>query len=426
MKSSLRWFAPAPWRAAAVFLCIAGLLPVRAPADVGLPEKAPAALGFSASRLERVPALLRRETGAGRYAGAVWLVARDGGVVSHGAVGFRDVATRTAMTEDTVFHIFSMTKLITTVTVLTLVEEGRIALDDPVERFLPALAKRQVLTGGTPDAPVLEPAAGPITIRQLLTQTSGLPYDIFADGPLRTIWQRADLWRSPTLGDFVARVATLPLAHQPGVRWTYGVNTDILGAVIEAVTGQDLETAMRERVLGPLGMTHTTFRPDAGLRARLATIHHRTPAGTLEPDIAWTQLGSTAFPSGGGGLVSTLHDYARFGQMLLDGGELDGVRILGRKTVELMTGNQIAHLPPGGPWTPPGFGFGVRVQTSDAHTAKALGSPGAFGWDGAVSTYVSMDPKERVLLIVLLQHAPYNEDGIFEKFTDTAYQALEK
>jgi CubicO group peptidase (beta-lactamase class C family) len=319
-----------------------------------------------------------------------------------------------------------MTKVVTTVTVLTLLEEGRLNLDDPVERYLPELANRQVLVGGTADTPQLVPASGPITIRELLTHTSGLTYDIFAAEPLKTIWTRADLSHSKTLREFVGKLAKLPLAHQPGARWTYGVNMDVLGAVVEVVTGKDFETAMRERVLQPLGMTHTTFRPDDKALAQLATIEHRTTDGKLEKDDYWTSLGTVEFPSGGSGLFSTLHDYARFGQMLLNGGELDGVRVLGRKTVEMMSTDEIARVKPGSIWTPPEFGFGVRVRPEDARTAGALGSPGEFGWDGAATTFVSMDPKEHVLLLLLMQHVPWNEGGIFEKFEDTAYQALGK
>jgi CubicO group peptidase (beta-lactamase class C family) len=398
--------------------------PVRA--DTGLPEKSPEALGLSASRLERVPAMLGREVDARRYSGAVWLVARDGSIAAHGAVGWSNVQGRMAMGEDTVFRLFSMSKLVTTVTALTLLEEGRIGLDDPVERYLPELANRKVLTGGTADAPLLEPANGPITIRELLTHTSGLTYEFSAAEPLRTIWARAHMWSSASLRDFVGRVAALPLAHQPGAHWTYGVNTDVLGAVIEVVTGQDLETAMRRRVLDPLGMGHTTFRPGADTLPRLAIVYHRTPGGALEEDAELTARGTTAFPSGGGGLLSTLADCARFGQMLLNGGELGGVRVLSRKTVELMTSDQIAGLTAmPGSWKPPAFGFGVRVRTADAGSAGALGSPGEFGWEGAACTYMSADPKERLLLIVLLQHSPYDQDAILEKFADTAYQALE-
>jgi CubicO group peptidase (beta-lactamase class C family) len=426
MKSPIDRFTSALFKITAWSLLVLGAGAAQAGTNLGLPEKSPAAVGFSAARLERVPAMLHREIDAQHYAGAVWLVARDGAVAAHGAVGWSDVATHTAISEDTVFRIFSMTKIVTTVTVLTLVEEGRINLDDPVELYLPELAKRQVLVGGTAEAPQLEPAAGPITIRQLLTHTSGLTYDIFAAEPLRTIWLKSEMWRSRSLQEFVGKVAALPLAHQPGARWTYGVNMDILGAVIEKVTGQDLETAMRERIFQPLGMTSTTFRPGPDMLSRLATIHHRTAAGGLEKDDGLTGLGTLGFLSGGGGLFSTLHDYARFGQMLLNGGELDGVRVLGRLTVQLMATNQIAYLPAGDIWTPPAFGFGVRVRPEDPHRAKAIGSPGEFGWDGLATTYVSMNPKERMLIIVLLQHAPWDEGGIFEKFENTVYQAVER
>jgi CubicO group peptidase (beta-lactamase class C family) len=392
---------------------------------LGLPEASPAAEGFSPARIARIPALLQREVDAQHYAGAVWLVARQGWVVSHGAVGWRDAPAHAAMTEDSEFRIYSMTKIITTVTALSLWEEGRFNLDDPVERYLPQLARRQVLVGGTADAPVLEPAAGSITMRQLLTQTSGLPYDLFAKGTLREIWLRPNLWQSRSLSEFVTKVSTLPLAHQPGARWTYGVNTDLLGAVIQVVAGRDLETVMRERVLTPLGMDHTSFRPDAATLARLAAIHHRTPDGRITTDQAGRQGVALQFPSGGGGLFSNLHDYARFAQMLLNGGELNGTRILGRKTVELMTTNAIVQLPPPvSPTSPWAFGFGVRIRTDADPRLRTLGSPGEFGWEGLATTYVSMDPKEQVLLLLLIQHAPQNEDSIVERFSTSAYQAL--
>lgn len=393
--------------------------------DLGLPESSPAAEGFSPDRIGRVPALLQGEIDARHYAGAVWLVARHGRIVSHGAVGWRDVSAATAMTEDSQFRIYSMTKIITTVTALSLWEEGRFNLDDPVERYLPQLAKRQVLVGGTAAAPQLEPAASPITLREILTQTSGIPYDLFAHGALREIWLKADLWHSRSLDEFVTKVAALPLAHQPGARWTYGVNTDLLGAVIEKITGQDLETVMRARLFAPLGMTHTSFRPDAATLEKLAALHHRTPGGQLATDAAGRQGIALQFPSGGGGLFSDLHDYARFAQMLLNGGELEGTRILGRKTVELMTTNAIVNLPPPlSPTAPLAFGFGVRIRLNTDTRLKTLGSPGEFGWEGLATTYVSMDPVEHVLLLLLIQHAPQNEDSIVERFSTSAYQAL--
>ena len=399
--------------------------PVDAAVDLGLPEMPAEELGFAIPGLARVPAMFQREIDAGRFSGVVWLIARDGSVASHGAIGSSDLSKGTPMTEDTLFRIYSMTKLLTSVTVLTLIEEGRINLDDPVERFLPELADRKVFVGGSAEAPQLEPARGSITIRQLLTHTSGFTYDVFASGVLREIWSKPDLWRSRTLKDFVSKIATLPLAHQPGTQFTYSFGMDVLGAIIEVVTGQDLETAMRQRIMAPLGMTRTTFAPSAAEQANLPVIYHRTPNGTLEKDEVWTQRGTLEFPSGGGGLYSTLHDYARFGQMLLDGGEFEGVRILGRKTVEMMTSNQIGFLGAPGGWTPTEFGFGVRVRPENSEREKALGSPGTFGWDGAATTWVSIDPKERVLLLMFMQHSTYNEDRIFERFQNTAYGAIE-
>ncbi|EDY80971.1 beta-lactamase [Verrucomicrobiia bacterium DG1235] len=392
--------------------------------ELGLPEKSPAELGFSTSRLERVPAMFQREIDAQRYAGAVWLVARDGAVASHGAVGWRDVATQTPMTEDTVFRIYSMSKIITSVAVLSLIEEGRLNLGDPIGVHLPALRRRPVFVGGTEEAPELEPLKRALTIRHLLTHTSGFTFAPREPEPLRSIWTRGDLWGSQSLDDFVERTSTLPLAHQPGDAYTYGINMDILGAVIEKVTGQDLETVMRERIFAPLGMSSTTFQPGPELMSRLATIHRRAPDGGLEKDEEETAEFPLAFASGGSGLYSTLHDYARFAQMLLNEGELDGVRVLGRKTVEMMRTNQIGDLAGVDSRTPSGFGFGVRVRPESSPQLKALGSPGEFGWDGYATLYVSMDPQERMVLLLMLQHVPWNQNGIYEKFINTTYQAL--
>ena len=389
--------------------------------DLGLPRGEPAALGFSPARLERVPAMLQREIDAQRYAGAVWLIARDGAVASHGAVGWRDVANASPMTEDSVFRIYSMSKIITSVTVLSLMEEGLLTLNDPIGVHLPALGRRPIFVGGSVEAPELEPMQRPLTIRHLLTHTSGFTLSYREPEPLRSIWTQADLWSSPTLEEFIDRVSTLPLAHQPGDKYTYGINMDILGAVIEKVTGQDLETVMRERIFAPLGMSDTTFRPGPELLDRLALIYQRTPDGGLKRD---DEDDSTSFAAGGSGLYSTLHDYARFAQMLLNDGELDGVRVLGRKTVEMMRTHQIGDLA-GVEGAPPGFGLGVRVRPASSPLLKALGSPGEFGWDGAATTYVSMDPKERMVLLVMFQHVPWNQGGIYQKFINTTYQALE-
>jgi CubicO group peptidase (beta-lactamase class C family) len=397
---------------------------------LGLPEQPAAAAGFSPERLRRADDFLRGEIDASRYAGAVWLVAREGRVAAHGAVGFRNAARRDPMTMDTAFRIFSMTKIVTSVVVLSLLEEGRLNLDDSVARHLPALAKTAVLTGGTADAPNLVPAKRPVTVRHLLTHTSGYGYDVLGREPvLREIYTRANLWRSAAMPEFVAKVATLPLAHQPGESWTYGINTDILGAVVEAVTGRPFATVVDERVLRPLKMTSTWFHPPEAMRGRIADVHRRKPEGGLRTEVPfgidYAEV-APGFASGGGGLISTAADYARFAQMLLNGGELDGVRILGRKTVELMTRNQIGHLTPRPSGVPGGFGLGVYVMQEGGDTARSLYSPGEFGWSGVASTFVSIDPRERVVTLLLLQHFPTNEDGVWERFSNTVYQALER
>lgn len=395
-----------------------------APIDLGLPSAlSPGAEGFSSERLVRVESMFKREIEAEHFAGATWMIVRDGQIVTHGAAGYSNIAGKRAMAEDSVFRIMSMSKLITTVTCLTLIEEGRINLDDPVTLYLPELAIPKVYIGGPPEAPQLVPANGPVTIRQLLTQTSGYSYGFFDTGPIRSIYDKADLWNATTLPEFVKRASTLPLIFQPGTAWNYGINTDLLGAIIEKVAGKPLGDVMRERIFAPLGMDETGFTPPAD-PSRLATIYEHGQKGLTE----MVSFHSPRFESGGGGLYSTLHDYARFAEMLLNKGSLNGVRILGPKTVEMMTTSQVGYLNPRpiARYVPQGFGFGVRVQLDDPSSSPSLGSPGRYGWEGILTTYVSIDPKERLILLEMMQLSPYDDGEIFERFTNTAYQAIEK
>ena len=396
-----------------------------APVDLGLPlAPSPEAAGFSGPRLTRIRTMLEDTVKAGTFAGVTWMVVHDGKVVTHGATGLSDLAAKRPLGESDVFHIMSMSKLITTVTALTFVEEGKINLDDPVSLYFPELGTPQVFTGGTAEAPTLVPADRPVTIRMLLTQTSGYSYGIFDSGGMREIYQRANLWTAPTLPEFIHRAAKLPLHQQPGAGWTYGINTDILGAIVEKVAGKPLGEVMTERVLAPLGMIDTGFTPPVDA-SRVAKIYQSSGLGKLA-EIPVPLM--PAFESGGGGLYSTMHDYARFAQMLLNGGSLGEVRILGRKTVEMMTHTQIGYLNPRpiSRFFPQGFGFGVRVQLEDPSEQLSLGSPGRYGWEGLLSTLVSIDPKEHLILIAMLQHQPYDEHEIFERYTNTVYQALER
>jgi len=396
-------------------------------ASPGLPLAAsPEAEGFSGPRLARIPALLGRLVDTHQYAGAVWLVARDGKIVSQGAVGYSDIEARKPMSASTEFAMMSMTKLITTVTALTLWEEGRFNLDDPIETYLPELAHPKIYVSGPSEAPVYVEAKRRITIRNLLTQTSGYTYGFFDSDPpaVQAIYGKSGWMGSRSNAEFLTRAASLPLLFEPGHAWNYGINTDLVGVLIERLTHQTLGQAMKDRVLGPLGMTETSFSLPADL-SRVARVYHKNPAGDLVGD---DRKRSFPFESGGGGLYSTAPDYARFAQMLLNGGELGGKRILGRKTVAFMTSNQLRNLedPQKGPFFPPGFGLGVRVRLDNAADYPTLGSAGEYGWEGIMTTYVSIDPAERMFMMVLAQHQPYDEHQLFESFANAAYQALEK
>lgn len=391
----------------------------------GLPAGSSGQPGLLEDRVPRIRAFLQHDVDTAQLAGFVWLVARHGHVVDSGAIGWRDVAAHAPMTPDTIFRIYSMTKIITTVTALTLVEEGKINLNDPISKYLPEFASPRVFTGGTADAPQTVAAESPITVRELLSQSSGLRYDVFGNDTLHDIYVRAHLWDSDSLKDFAHRVSQLPLEHQPGARWTYGVNTDILGDLIEVVSGEPLEQIERERIFIPLGMEDTSFSvPDAKL-PRLAKLYKHDEAGKLTETPPFGGIMSQprgTFRSGGGGLFSTAHDYARFAQMLLNGGEWNGKRLLGRKTVEMMSSIQIIPVP--GPWSPPAFGLGVQVMPADMSKLGSLGSPGSFGWDGYASTHVLIDPHEDLFLLLLTQFVPTDPDSLFESFNNTVYQAV--
>lgn len=401
-------------------------------ADWPLPATTPAATGFSADRLDTLHRNLAALVDTGKYAGYVVLLARDGKIVDWRAHGWQDVAARQPMARDSIVQIYSMSKIVTSVAVLMLLEDGKLKLDDPVEKFLPALNDRQVLTGGTADVPELTPANRSITVRDLLTHTAGYYYDAdwSVDSPVAIeLFRKAKIWESTNLDDFVARVAKLPLREQPGTRFRYGINIDLLGAIVEKASGQRLDVFFRERIFSPLGMRDTGFGVAPEKVDRLAKTYQRGADNQL--------VEATSFPgtqavndghgllSGGGGLRSTAADYARFAQMLLNGGQLDGARLLSRKTVELMTSNHIAHLADPHPFSRPelGFGLGVRMVT-DLGRSATLGTPGMFGWDGAATTIVWIDPKERTVAILLTQHLPYNQDDIFATFLNGAYSAL--
>lgn len=412
------------WKA--LFLSLTLLVTVSARAQ--LPTTSPKAAGFDPARLAVLHATTKRFVDEGKHAGIITLLARNGKLVDFQTYGYRDVERQLPMERDTICRAYSMSKIITCVATLMLVEEGRFNLEDPVAKYLPELMGVRVWTGGTADAPQLEPLKRAITLEHLLTHTSGLFYDFSAGNPeLAKLWRDANLWSEPGLTNFMARLAGLPLMHQPGEAYTYGINQDVQGALIERVTGKPFGGFLAERIFRPLGMQDTGFDVPPEKMHRLAKTYKHGPDGKLvaEPPIlgTWPEAGR-GIEAGGAGIFSTAGDFARFAQMLCNGGTLDGKRILGRKTVELMTANHLVTLPNNqGATRQKGFGLGVEV-TTDLGRLSVPSSVGQFGWYGAATTYCQIDPKERLVAIAFAQHFPFNEHNFFAAFQTGYYQAL--
>ena len=391
-----------------------------------LPTTSPKSAGFDPARLDVLHATTKRFVEEGKYAGLITLLARDGKIVDFQTYGYRDVEKQLPMELDTICRMYSMSKIITCVATLMLFEEGKFNLDDPITKYLPELKGMKVWTGGSQDAPQTEALKRPITIKHLLTHTSGLMYDFMGNDELTKLWRSADLWSGPGLTNFIAKLGKLPLKHQPGDAYTYGVNMDVLGALIERVSGKTFGAFLEERMFRPLGMKDTGFDVPQGKITRLAKTYKLVDGKFSEdkPIIdTWPEEGR-GIEAGGAGIFSTAGDFARFAQMLCNGGTLDGKRILGRKTIELMTANHTVTLPNNQAATrQKGFGLGVEV-TTDLGQLSMPSSVGQFGWYGAATTYCQIDPKERMVAIALAQHFPFNEHGFFAAFQTGYYQAL--
>lgn len=393
-----------------------------------LPTASPKAEGFEPARLAVMHATVKRFVGEGKHAGIITLLARDGKIVDFQTYGYRDLERQLPMERDTICRAYSMSKIITCVATLMLFEEGWFNLDDPVAKYLPELKDMKVWKGGTADAPQLELLKRPITIKHLMTHTSGLFYDFSAgNAELAKLCRDADLWSGPGLTNFIARLAKVPLMHQPGEAYTYGVNQDVQGALIESVSGKTFGAFLEERIFRPLGMKDTGFDVPSGKMSRLAKTYKHGPDGKFvedKPILETSPEAGRGIESGGAGIFSTAGDFARFAQMLCNGGTLDGKRILGRKTVELMTANHLVTLPNNQASSrQKGFGLGVEV-TTDLGQLSGPSSVGQFGWYGAATTYCQIDPKERLVAIAFAQHFPFNEHGFFAAFQTGYYQAL--
>ena len=393
---------------------------------------APEEVGFSANRLSHIGAWMQRYVDQNKLAGLIAMVARCGKVVYFERSGMMDVEAATPMQFDAIFRIYSMTKPITCVALMMLYEHGLFQLTDPVTKFLPEFRKVKVWVN---EGELAEPTRE-ITIHNLLTHTAGLSYGEYEDthSPVDKLYDQADLFNEDiTLQKMVRRITDLPLVHQPGRAWRYGVATDVVGYLVEVISGTPFDVFLEEKIFKPLGLEDTGFYAPEEKHDRLTTVYGPAEDGGIKPlDAAVT--GDFSKPprllSGGHGLVSTAPDYARFCQMLLNGGELDGARLLGRKTVELMT---INHLPDElipirmGSDIMHGYGFGLGFRVLvDIAQSGTLGSEGVFRWAGWASTTFFIDPKEELIALLLSQFIPVGTEHypLGEEFQTLVYQAL--
>jgi CubicO group peptidase (beta-lactamase class C family) len=389
--------------------------------------------GFSRDRLAVLTRIIQADIDAMRLPGAVMLLARDGKVAYEQALGLQDPANQIPMTIDSIFRIYSMTKPIVSVAAMMLVEEGKLLLSDPVSTYLPELKNMKVgiESIGKDGKPVLElvPAQQEMTVQDLLRHTSGLTYGSFGTSLVKTEYIKAGVEsKHITNEQLLQRLTHLPLAYQPGTTWEYSRSTDVLGALIERISGSALDVFLDERIIKPLGMV------DTGFWVQPAQHHRIAQAFATDPDSgnAMRLLDVTSRPSflsGGGGMVSTVRDYARFAHMLLNQGELDGVRILSRKTLQLMTSDHLSHMPgatSGASYLPgPGysFGLGFAVRTASGSAATA-GTVGDYTWSGLAGTYFWIDPREKIMAIWMMQ-APEQRHHYRQLYRNLAYAALE-
>jgi CubicO group peptidase (beta-lactamase class C family) len=370
-------------------------------------------VGMSSDRLTRIHPMIQSHIDGRDFSGAVTLVARKGKVVHFEAHGLADVEAKKAMTKDSLFRLASMTKPVTAVSILMLLEEGKLVLSDPVSKFVPEYKNPKVAVWNLPSDPAgaglrLVPAAREITIQDLLTHTSGLANGF--EGPAGEYVRRANLPSGGSLDERVKRAAALPLNFQPGTQWEYSPSTgfDTLGRIVEIVSGMSLEQFFKTRVFEPLGMKDTFFTVPANRMADVAVAYTKGESGLTrpQPPAARAETGGPYF-SGAGGLTGSAADYLAFSQMLLNGGQLNGVRLLGRKTVELMTSDATGPLDLrnyAGDQVLKGYGFGlgVRVRRTTGENGW-MGSVGDYGWAGALGTYFWIDPKEQLIGIVMIQ-----------------------
>ena len=417
------------FRLIAIFIISVLLSSTIAAAD--LSRSRPEELGISSERLGRLDTVLNSYVEENLIAGQVLLVLRKGRIAHSLANGMRDIEATDPMKQDTIFRIASQTKALVSTGIMILHERGQLDISHPLSRYIPEWENVQVAVPNENGSYNLEPVERPITLRHLLTHTAGMSY---GTGPASREWEEADFqgWyfanKTETIGESIARMASLPLDAHPGTAWIYGYNTDILGAVIEKASGMDLNNFLQQEIFEPLEMSDSHFYLPENKRDRLAVVYQPKPGGGIQAIPATDGMRSQGLYidgprisySGGAGLLSTANDYARFLQMTLNGGELDGKRILSRKTIELMTTNHLGDLPFR---SGQGFGLGFSIVT-DLGERGTLGSVGEYGWGGAYHSTYWVDPLEELVVVYLTQIIPATGLDDYSKLRSGVYQAI--
>jgi CubicO group peptidase (beta-lactamase class C family) len=399
----------------------------------GLPSAQPKDVRLVRGNLHRIDTQLQTWVDSGKLAGVIAVIVRHGKVAYVASAGSLDSARQHSIAQDAVFRIYSMTKPIATTAIMQLIERGKIKLDDPVSKYIPAFANTKVYSGGGAEHPVAINPDRPVTIADLLTHTSGLTYGVFGNTPVDSIYNRAGMLGTQwTLAQFADSIAKLPLMFSPGSAFNYGLSIDVLGRVVEVVTNMMFDAYLDSAIFRPLGMTSTAFHATPAMKGRVTAVFGRGWDGQLRAQIPWLSQGFTEsgrMLSGGAGLLSTIPDYLRFAQMLLNGGELDGHRVLARQTVDLMMQNHLpARLTPIFPNYPEppghnGFGYGGAVRL-DSASAQMPGSVGTFRWSGYASTFFWIDRKSDLIAMLWSQYIPvsdiWNIDGTFQRLVYAA------
>jgi len=420
-------------------LCLTLFVSLTLSSFAQLKEAAPETAGASSERLKRIDNLLQEYIDKKWIGGATAIVVKDGKIIYYKALGLSDVDNKTAMKKDAIFRIASQTKAITSVAIMMLYEEGKLLLDDPVSRYIPSFANQKVLDkfNEADSSYTTVPAKRPVTIRDLLTHTSGIGYAQIGSKEATAIYAKNGIWggigveNGMILGDKIKVLGTLPLLHQPGEQWTYGLNSDILGYVIEVLSGMSLDAFFKTRIFEPLGMKDTYFYLPKEKYSRLVTLNtedKNREVVTMKESLNISGKININYPaapgtyySGGGGLSSTALDYAIFMQMLVNNGEYNGKRILSPFAIRMMTTSQFDKLN----WPDTKMGLGFSLYT-DKSVARSPLSPGSFEWGGMFSSTYWIDPKEKLVAQLFLNQYPNSHGEIHDKFKVAVYQTLER